>query len=52
MKMKSISLKVDSSIFEETEKVLSSLKIPRNRYINEAIAYYNKMQKRIPIGSR
>jgi len=44
--MKLISLKVDESIFGETEKILSKLKKPRNRYINEAIAYYNKIQKR------
>lgn len=43
--MKSISLKIDESIFSETEKILSRVKKPRNRYINEAIAYYNKMQR-------
>ena len=44
--MKTVSLKIDDSIFGETEKILSTLSIPRNRYINEAIDYYNKMQKR------
>ncbi len=44
--MKLISLKLDESIFGETEKILLKLKKPRNRYINEAIDYYNKMQKR------
>ncbi len=44
--MKTVSLKIDDSIFEETEKILSSIKIPRNRYINEAIEFYNKIQKR------
>jgi hypothetical protein len=44
--MKNISLKMDDSIFGETEKILSKLNKPRNRYINEAIAYYNKMQTR------
>jgi len=34
-------------IFGETEKILSKIKKPRNRYINEAIEYYNKIQKRI-----
>jgi hypothetical protein len=43
--MKTISLKIDDGIFGETEKVLSRLKIPRNRYINDAIAYYNKVQR-------
>jgi len=45
--MKSVSLKIDDSIFEETEKILSKIKKPRNRYINDAIEYYNRFQKRI-----
>ena len=45
--MKNISLKIDDSIFGETEKILSKIKKPRNRYINEAIDYYNKFQKRL-----
>ena len=44
--MKTISLKIDDSIFGETEKILSNLSIPRNRYINEAIDCYNKVHKR------
>ena len=44
--MKTVSLKIDDSIFGETEKILSNISIPRNRYINEAIAYYNKLKKR------
>ena len=44
--MKTISLKIDDSIFGETERILSRIRIPRNRYINEAIEYYNKLQKR------
>lgn len=44
--MKTVSLKIDDSIFGETEKILSRISIPRNRYINEAIDYYNKIQKR------
>ncbi len=44
--MKTVSLKIDDSIFGETEKILSGTNMPRNRYINEAIAYYNKVQKR------
>lgn len=45
--MKTISLKLNESIFEETEKILSVEKKPRNRYINEAIEYYNKLQRRM-----
>lgn len=44
--MRTISLKIDDSIFGETESIVASMKKPRNRYINEAIAYYNKVQKR------
>ena len=44
--MKTVSLKIDDSIFGETEKILSRIKIPRNRYINEALEYYNKFQRR------
>jgi len=44
--MKTVSLKIDDSIFGETEKILSRIKIPRNRYINEAIDYYNRHQRR------
>jgi hypothetical protein len=44
--MKTISLKIDDVIFEMTEEILSKNKQARNRYINEALNYYNKMQKR------
>lgn len=44
--MKTLSLKIDDCIFEETERILSKSKKPRNRYINEALDYYNKFQKR------
>ncbi len=44
--MKTVSLKIDDSIFWETEKILSKIKKPRNRYINDAIEYYNRIQKR------
>ena len=50
--MKTVSLKIDDSIFGETEKILSSMKKPRNRYINEAIDYYNRLQRRLMIEKR
>ena len=50
--MKTVSLKIDDVIFGETEKILSRIKKPRNRYINEAIDYYNKFQKRAIIEKR
>lgn len=45
--MKTISLKIDDSIFGETEKILSQIKKTRNRYINDALDYYNRHQRRI-----
>ncbi len=45
--MKNVSLKIDDTIFGETEKILSKIKKPRNRYINEALDYYNRLQKRL-----
>ncbi len=45
--MKTISLKIDDSIFGETENILISIKKPRNRYINDALEYYNAAQKRL-----
>jgi hypothetical protein len=44
--MKTVSLKIDDSIFCETEVILAKIKKPRNRYINEALEYYNRIQKR------
>ena len=40
------------SIFGETEKILSRLNKPRNRYINEAIEYYNNLQRRLLLGKK
>ena len=45
--MKAISLNLDDVIFSETEKIVALMKKPRNRYINEAIDYYNKHQQRL-----
>jgi len=45
--MKTISLKIDDTVFGETEKILSGLKKTRNRYINEALDYYNRHQMRM-----
>ncbi|MBS1621160.1 MAG: hypothetical protein JST10_14225 [Bacteroidetes bacterium] len=44
--MKTLSLKLDDNVFEETEKVVSELKLTRNRYINEALHIYNQFNKR------
>ena len=44
--MKSISLKLQEQILQETESLLEHLKTSRNKYINEAIEFYNRYQKR------
>lgn len=44
--MKTVSLKIDDAVFGETEEILARIKKPRNRYINEAIAFYNQLQRR------
>jgi predicted transcriptional regulator len=43
--MKTLSLKLDDVVFEETEQLLQQIKKPRNRYINEALQYYNRLQR-------
>lgn len=44
--MKSISLKLQENILKDTEYLLSFLEKSRNKYINEAIAFYNQHQKK------
>ena len=44
--MKTLSLKLDDTVFEETEIVIAELKLARNRYINEALSLYNQLNKR------
>jgi predicted transcriptional regulator len=44
--MKTLSLKLEDNIFEETEQMTGYLKKTRNRYINEALNHYNKMQRK------
>jgi hypothetical protein len=44
--MKNLSLKMDESVFAETEHILKKVRKNRNRYINEAVEFYNILQKR------
>lgn len=44
--MKNLSLKLDDDIFQETERIVTKVKKNRNRYINEAIDFYNRLYKR------
>jgi len=44
--MKNLSLKMDDLVFNETEKITLKINKNRNRYINEAVEFYNLLQKR------
>jgi metal-responsive CopG/Arc/MetJ family transcriptional regulator len=44
--MKNLSLKIEEDIFSEIEKILTKTKKSRNRYINEAVDFYNKLHNR------
>jgi precorrin isomerase len=44
--MKTLSLKLEEQIFNDTEMVINKIKKTRNRYINEAVDYYNRFNKR------
>jgi metal-responsive CopG/Arc/MetJ family transcriptional regulator len=44
--MKSLSLKIEDSIIKETDELIKDIKISRNQYINQAIAYYNNIKKK------
>ena len=37
---------MDEKVFHETERILIKVRKNRNRYINEAVAFYNALQKR------
>ena len=37
---------MDDSVFKETEKILTKVRKNRNRYINEAVQFYNLVQQR------
>ncbi len=46
IKMKNLSLKMDDIVFNETERITAKISKNRNRYINEAVEFYNLLQKR------
>lgn len=43
---KILSLKLKGEIFDETERVLREIHVPRNAYINSAVRFFNKLNKR------
>ncbi len=38
---------MEDRIFEETGHVLKKIHLPRNAYINQAVDFYNRCQKRL-----
>ncbi len=50
--MKTLLLKRDDDIFYESEAVISELNLARNRYINQALDFYNQFNKRLVLKQR
>jgi metal-responsive CopG/Arc/MetJ family transcriptional regulator len=46
MSMKNLSLKLEDNTFNEVEDIVSKINKKRNKYINEAVRFYNKLYKR------
>lgn len=44
--MKVLSLKLREDVFEEVERVVRSIRIPRNTYINQALDFYTRLSRR------
>ena len=50
--MKNLSLKLEDSTFLETEKIVAKGNKNRNGYINEAIAFYNRLHRKKLLASQ
>lgn len=44
--MKTLSLKLKEDIFNEVENLIKEIHMSRNAYLNEAVEFYNKVNKR------
>lgn len=44
--MKILSLKLKDNVFNEAEGLIEKIHISRNAYINQALAFYNKINRR------
>lgn len=44
--MKTLSFKLEDSVYRETEQVREIMKVSRDSYMNDALRYYNRVQKR------
>jgi len=43
---KALSLKLQDDIFTETETIIEKINIARNAYINQALHFFNRLNKR------
>jgi len=43
---KVLSLKLRDDVFQEVEDIVRKIKIPRNTYFNDAISFYNNLNRR------
>jgi len=44
--MENLSLKLKDDVFKETEEIVGKMDTSRNAYINDAVAFYNKLMRR------
>ena len=44
--MKPLSLKLRDDVFDELERIVHAVHMPRNTYINQAVAVYNQLCQR------
>ena len=44
--MKTLSLKLKEEIFDDAQRIIDAIRISRNAYINQALALYNKLNRR------
>ena len=43
---KQLSVKMEDDVFEEAERIVARKGISRNRYINRAVRFYNRLHQR------
>ena len=44
--MKTISINIEDVILKETKEIADKIGLPLNTYVNDAIVYFNRKQKR------
>jgi len=43
---KAISLKLKDEVYNEVEEIIHRIHVPRNAYINQALSFYNNLNKK------